>query len=263
MDAPGPHEMMSWQAAPDPIRMEEQDVHVWRAGLEASPEVETLAAALSADEQQRAARFRVPQARTRFTAARSILRDILGRYLDCAPSQVRFHYREHGKPCLAPGAFADDLRFNLSHSHGLALFVVSCAREVGIDLERIRPDRDHERLAGRFFSPWEAAALRDLAPGNRVDAFFRCWTRKEAYLKARGEGLAIPLATFSVSLAPGEPAALVSVAGDDREVTRWWLSSIDPGLGFAAALAVEGAPSGLRLWDWRVKPFVPPALPGS
>jgi 4'-phosphopantetheinyl transferase len=243
--------------------LEEQEVHVWRASLDAFPEAGALAAGLSADEQQRAGRFRVPQVRSRFIAARSILRNILGRYLECAPSLLRFHYREHGKPFLAPNSFRDDLRFNLSHSHGLALYAVSRAREVGIDLERIRSDREHQRLAERFFSPREAAALRDLAPEDRIDAFFQCWTRKEAYLKARGEGLAIPLASFSVSLAPGEPAALVSVDGDDREAARWWLSSIDPGPGFAAALAVEGAPSGLRLWDWQVRPFAPPGRPGS
>lgn len=243
--------------------MEEQEVHVWRASLDAFPEAGVLAAGLSADEQQRAGRFRVPQVRSRFIAARSILRNILGRYLECAPSQVRFHYREHGKPLLAPNTFRDDLRFNLSHSHGLALYAVSRAGEVGIDLERIRSDRDHEQLAERFFSSGEAAALGDLPPEDRIDAFFQCWTRKEAYLKARGEGLAIPLASFSVSLAPGEPAALVSVDGDDREAARWWLSSIDPGPGFAAALAVEGAPSGLRLWDWQVRPFAPPERPGS
>ena len=254
---------MSWQSAPHPVPLEEQELHVWRASLDAFPEASTLTAGLSADEQQRAGRFRVPQVRSRFIAARSILRNILGRYLECAPSQVRFHYREHGKPFLAPNSFRDDLRFNLSHSHGLALYAVSRARDVGIDLERIRPDRDHERLAERFFSPREAAALRDVPSEARIDAFFRCWTRKEAYLKARGEGLAIPLASFSVSLAPGEPAALVSVDGDEREAARWWLSSIHPGSGFAAALAVEGAPSGLRLWDWQVRPFAPPARPGS
>jgi len=249
--APAPRDVMNWQTAPGPIRHEDHEVHVWRAALDEFPEAGPLAACLSEDEQQRAGRFRVPQVRARFTAARSILRDILGSYLGCPPSQVHFHYRKHGKPCLAPGAFSDDLRFNLSHSHGLALYAVSRGSEVGIDLENTRTDRDHDRLAERFFSPLESSTLKGLAPEQRLDAFFNCWTRKEAYLKARGEGLAIPLASFSVSLAPGEPAALLSVAGDDREPARWWLSSIDAGPGFAAALAVDGAPAGLRFWEWR------------
>ncbi len=163
MDALGPHQIMSWQSAQHPVPMEGQEVHVWRADLDVLPEADALTADLSADEQQRAVRFRVPQVRSRFIAARSILRNILGRYLECAPSQVRFHYRQHGKPFLAPNTFRDDLRFNLSHSHGLALYAVARAREIGIDLERIRPDRDHARLAERFFS----ACVSSSVPGPK------------------------------------------------------------------------------------------------
>ncbi len=214
----------------------------------------THAAALSPDEQQRAGRFRVPQARARFTAARSILRSILGAYLGRPPAQVLFQYGGKGKPCLAPGNHADDLRFNLSHSHGVALYAVARGREIGIDLERILPGRDHERLARRFFSAQETAAMMALPPEERLGAFFRCWTLKEAYLKARGEGLALPLASFSVSLSPDRPAALLSVDGDEDEPSRWWLTSIQAGPGFAAALAAEGQPAGLRLWEWAAGP---------
>ena len=251
--ATGRHRLTDWYPPLGPSGLEDGEVHVWRAALDEFSATGGLAAVLSADEQQRAARFRVSQVRSRFTAARSILRDILGSYLGCPPSQLSFHYREHGKPYLSPGTFPDDLRFNLSHSHGVALYAIARGREVGIDLEKIRTDRDHDRLAQRFFSSGESAALKALPPEERLGAFFRCWTRKEAYLKARGEGLAIPLASFSVSLAPGEPAALLSVAGDDREPARWWLSSLEPGPGFAAALAVEDEPAGLRLWDWRAR----------
>ncbi|MFB3778957.1 MAG: 4'-phosphopantetheinyl transferase superfamily protein [Bryobacteraceae bacterium] len=215
------------------------------------PEVGRLRETLSPDELDRAARLRVPQVQLRFTAGRAILRDILSRYLCCTPSAISFGYREHGKPFLLPIPGGERLRFNLSHSNGLALYAVSLAAEIGIDLEQVRQDRDHEKLARRFFAPQEAEALRALPPEQRVAAFFDGWTRKEAYLKARGEGLAIPLASFEVSLDPGRPAELLSVQDDPGETERWSLLALDPGAGFAAALAVEGHPAEIRLWQWR------------
>jgi 4'-phosphopantetheinyl transferase len=255
---------MSWLPPPVPLRLPRGEVHLWRASLDLPAEsVEELARTLSPDEQERAARFRIPQVRARFTAARAILRDILGRYLDCDPSAVRFGYRAHGKPFLLPG-LDRDVRFNLSHSHGLALYSVCLGGEIGIDLEQIRADRELDRLAQRFFSPKEAAALQRLPPEQRTDAFYRCWTCKEAYLKARGEGLAIPLASFEVALAPGEAAALLSVAGDSREPERWSLVSIPAGPEYAAALAVEGRPADLRTWVWqKASSGSPPGHPGS
>jgi len=245
---------MFWPQPPGRVRLGQNEVHLWRASLDLpAAALAELAETLSPDERKRAARFRVPQVRDRFTAARGILRDILGRYLGRPASALRFGYREHGKPYLL-GAPEEDIRFNLSHSQGLALYGISRGKEIGIDMERVRQDREHERLARRFFSPGEAALLGSLPPEARVEAFFRCWTRKEAYLKARGEGLAIPLASFEVSLAPGEEAALLSVAGDSREAGRWSLCDVEPGPGYAAALAVEGSPLKLRPWDWRPAP---------
>ncbi|MCC7176412.1 MAG: 4'-phosphopantetheinyl transferase superfamily protein [Bryobacterales bacterium] len=254
---------MTWQAAQAPVRVAPGDIHVWRANLADFQKDPGSESVLSEDETQRAGRFRVPQARARFTAARSLLRFILGACLECPPAEIRFAYRKHGKPFLAPGLFREDLRFNLSHSHGLALYAVCTGREVGIDLERMRADRDHERLAARFFSAREAARLAELPAAQRQGAFYHCWTRKEAYLKARGEGLAIPLGSFSVSLAPDEPAALLEVAGDHQEAGRWRLWSVDAGPDFAAALAAERGPANLRFWDWSLSPLVPPSPPGS
>jgi 4'-phosphopantetheinyl transferase len=242
---------MPWIPPPSRVHLEEGEVHVWRASLDLpQQELERLREALSPEERERAARFRVPQVQARFTAGRAILRDILGRYLGRQPSALSFGYRKQGKPFLLPSPGQEDLRFNLSHSHALALYGITRAREIGVDLEQVRQDREHEKLAKRFFSPEEAAALQALPPEHRVAAFFHCWTRKEAYLKARGEGLAIPLASFEVSLAPGEPAALLSVADDPAETGRWSLEALDPGPGFAAALAVEGEPAELRMWRW-------------
>ncbi|HSW50692.1 MAG TPA: 4'-phosphopantetheinyl transferase superfamily protein [Bryobacteraceae bacterium] len=234
------------------MRLEAGQVHVWRAELDpVAPEIERRREALSPDERERAARFRVPRVQLRFTAGRVILRDILSRYLDCPPSAISFGYRQHGKPFLLPIPGGERLRFNLSHSHGLALYGVSLDAEIGIDLEQVRRDRDHEKLARRFFAPEETGALLALPPEQRLTAFFECWTRKEAYLKARGEGLAIPLDSFEVSLAPGSAAGLLRVADDPGETRRWSLVALDPGPGFAAALAVESRPADVRLWQWR------------
>jgi 4'-phosphopantetheinyl transferase len=237
-----------WFQEPDRIDLKPGEVHVWRASLDLqAPAVELLRESLAADERERAERFRVPVVRARFIAGRATLRNILGRLAGCPPSALQFAYGEKGKPYLVPPSPRMP-KFNLSHSHGLALYAVSLDREIGIDLEMIRQDRDHEKLARRFFSPIETAELMALPAPQRLPAFFDCWTRKEAYLKARGQGLAVPLASFDVSLAPGRPAALLSVAEDPDEVARWFLHSLDPADGFAATLAVEGQPTRIQKW---------------
>ncbi len=236
-----------WLPAPDSIRLEKEEVHLWRAGLRRDNEtISEWKNLLCQEELARAARFRVEDARRRFIAGRAILRLLLGRYLRRDPAEILLRYQPHGKPYLAGGAGGFDLRFNLSHSNELALYAFAREREIGVDLEQIRTDRDHDLLAARFFSPEENAALATLPPEGRRDAFFRCWTRKEAYLKARGEGLSIPLAGFSVSA--GQTAALLNVDFAPEETGRWSLISIDSIPGYAAALAVEGRPPGLRCW---------------
>jgi 4'-phosphopantetheinyl transferase len=142
------------------------------------------------------------------------------------------------------------LRFNASHSNALALYAVAREREVGIDLEFVREDFAGFEIAERFFSPREVSALRALPEGERVEAFFDCWVRKEAYIKARGEGLSHPLHTFTVSLTPGEPAALLHTEGDSREAARWSLVGLYPCEGYRAALASEGGPPSLSCWRW-------------
>jgi 4'-phosphopantetheinyl transferase len=226
---------------PAPVLLDGASVHLWRASLDcAPPERERLASLLSEDEQARAARLRVPSIRERFVAGRGLLRRLLGMYLAAPPESLRFAYRPHGKPYLHPEIGAPDIRFNLSHSQGLALFAFARGREVGVDLEIIRSDRDHTRLASRFFSAREVDALAALDPGDRMAGFFRCWTRKEAYLKARGEGLAIPLDSFSVSVGPEETACLLEADGAPAEAARWRIAAVDAAPGYAAALAVEG-----------------------
>lgn len=156
------------------------------------------------------------------------------------PGRLNFCYGSHGKPALAEGSGEDALRFNVSHSHGLALFALTRDREVGVDLEYVRSDLELEEIAARFFSPQEAATLRSLPAEMRTEAFFAGWTRKEAYIKARGEGLSLALDGFSVSLVPGEPAMLLNTRGDPSEAARWTLRELKSGPGYAAALAAKG-----------------------
>jgi medium-chain acyl-[acyl-carrier-protein] hydrolase len=237
-----------WQAVNEVPELPADVVHVWRTPLEQPKEyLEALNKTLSLDERQRAERFYFEKDRRHFVAGRGILRALLARYLRRDPAALEFAYNPQGKPTLAGGA--GDLRFNLAHSHGLALVAVAQRREVGVDLERIRPEFAGDQVAERFFSPAEVAALRTLAEDQRQDAFFACWTRKEAYMKATGKGLSLGLDCFEVSVIPGQ-AALLSTRHDPSAANRWSLCDLVPGPGYAGALAVEGRDWGLWCADW-------------
>jgi 4'-phosphopantetheinyl transferase len=240
-----------WHPAPAELTLSSTEVHVWRTALDpAASCVERLRRNLSADELERAARFHFPRDRRRFTVARGVLRDILVRYLRVPPSALVFRYSAYGKPALADGFDDGVLRFNVSHSHEMALFAVTCGREVGIDIEFLGREIRGEEIAERFFSAGECATLRDLPQEVKHQAFFNCWTRKEAYIKAHGEGLSLPLDQFDVSLAPGEPAALLATRSDPQEACRWSMQALSPRAGYVAALAVEGQGWQLRCWQW-------------
>lgn len=240
---------LSWRFPPDELALPKDEVHVWRASLEQpAGYVEELARLLSAEEQDRAARFLSQKHRERFIVARGVLRRLLGGYLATAPEELRFVYGTHGKPELAEQH--SGLRFNLSHPHLLALYAVARCREVGVDVEYPRPGTAIERIARRFFAGVEVAALESLPQALRSEGFFNCWTRKEAYLKARGAGITIDLDSFAVSLKPGEEAVLLGCEEDPKEVIRWRLHSLHPGSGYAAALCVEGDGWRLRCWQW-------------
>jgi 4'-phosphopantetheinyl transferase len=204
---------------------------------------------LSADELARAERFRFRKDADRYTVARGLLRTILGQYLCRPPEQLRFRYGAMGKPELAADGGAFDPRFNLAHSRDLAVYAVTRGRRVGIDIEYIRAERADLRIAERFFSTREIAQLRALPLHAQREAFFACWTRKEAYLKAKGDGLALGLDRFDVSLAPGEPAALLATRDDASEAGRWSLCDLFPRAGYASALAVEGHDWRLSCWQ--------------
>lgn len=248
-----------WSDPPGDLDPPKGEVHVWRASVYlAESQIGAMAETLSVDEQNRAGKFYFERDRRSFIVARGTLRALLGRYLDRSPGRLRFCYGPHGKPALTRDSGGDTLRFNLSHSHGMALFAIARHREVGVDVELIRPGLAREEIAERFFSPQEVFMLRKVPVEKRVEAFFNCWTRKEAYIKATGKGLSLPLDEFVVSLAPGEPAALLETRTDYREASRWCLRSLAPRPGYVGALAVTEDCAELKCWDWSADPWHEP-----
>jgi 4'-phosphopantetheinyl transferase len=240
-----------WRTPPERLVLGYDEVHVWRATLDQPrSQVQSFFSSLAADEQARGERYYFERDREHFIVARVVLRTILGRYLNRVPECLSFFYGSWGKPVLAGETDRDAIRFNVSHSHGLALYAVARGREVGIDLERVRPNLAVAEIATRFFSRREVAMLRTLPVEAQRQAFFRCWTRKEAYIKARGEGLSLPLDQFDVSLAPGEPAAILGSRPDSSEASRWSLRELAPAPGYVAALAAEGRGWNLACWQW-------------
>jgi 4'-phosphopantetheinyl transferase len=240
-----------WRSPPETLVLGCDEVHVWRATLDQPvSQIQSFRRNLAADEQARAERFHFERDHEHFVVARGVLRAILGRYLNQAPEGISFCYSSHGKPALAGESGGDAIRFNVSHSHGIALYAVTRGREVGVDLEHIRSNLAVAEIAERFFSRREVAMLRTLLTEAQREAFFRCWTRKEAYLKARGEGLSLPLDQIDVSPAPGEPGAVPGTQPDSSETFRWSLQELAPAPGYVAALAVEGRGWRLACWQW-------------
>lgn len=211
-------------------------VHVWKRSLRAVPTaIETCSASLSADERERAARYLVEQPRTDFILTRGTLRALIASYLHKEPQEIRFQYSKFGKPSLEGSC---ELRFNVSHTDGLALLAFTRDRELGVDVEHVRPTLDAAKLAERFFSERERRSLEKLNGNDLYAAFYRCWTRKEAYIKARGDGLSLPLSLFDVSVEADELQALLATRPEASEANRWMLRDLNAGSGYAAALAV-------------------------
>jgi 4'-phosphopantetheinyl transferase len=239
------------------IALHPDEVHVWLADLNHSgfPAAE-IDHVLSQEERERAARFYLQRDRNHFTAGRAMLRSILGGYLNADPCHLQFSRGPHGKPALATEGGADAVCFNIAHSHDVALCAVARGRDIGVDVERVRADVNVDLIAERFFSQREIAILRSLPPERKLTAFFTCWVRKEAYVKARGDGLAMNLDSFSVSFAPGEPAALLDVQGHPEEALAWSLTELDFDPSFAAALAVRAGECRVRCWQFTARQWM-------
>ena len=257
------------------------EIHVWSVPLD--PPAELVARhrrLLSEDEIARADRFRFDRHRRRYTVGRGVLRTLLGRYLDTDPAAVAFRYGGNDKPYLAdrtairpagepesrrPGSPArgaeagpapaggQALWFNLSNSAELAVVALGTSAEIGVDVEALRPMPDALAIAERFFSAAEREALAAVPAAERDRAFFRCWTRKEAYLKAVGTGITVRLDAFDVTLGPGEPARMLALDGDPEGAAAWRLHHLEPASGYLGALAAPPPPSGgaWRLAGWR------------
>jgi len=245
-EAPGAE--IQWPIGPARPALGDRNVDVWRIDLSRDDrQLQRDARLLCEQEQDRARRFQFDVHRHRFVARRAALRVILGRYVGTAAQDLRFETSGHGKPRLAGDA---TLQFNVSHSALMGLVAVARRREVGVDIESLDRDVKRERLARRFFCAAEADAIEQYRDNDAVSAFFACWTRKEAYVKARGMGLAMGLETFEVSVDLLEPATLLRTDDDPRNRDRWTMAHLVPGAGYLGALASGGRDIDLRLWHF-------------
>lgn len=226
-----------------------RDIHVWPVRINGAGSVVTrFESFLTQEETARANAFRFEHLRRSFVLTRGALRLLLGRYLGIAPEQILVQQGPKGKPSLAtPDAALPAFQFNVSHSGELALFAFTLGCEIGIDIERIRPLTDLALVANRFFCREESEELLSLPAGEREEAFYLCWTRKEAYVKAVGDGLSIPLNSFRVTLRPAEPSRFVHLGFDLSLAQAWMLHSLTVPAGYAAALAYHDASRPVHL----------------
>ena len=228
--------------------LEENEVRVWRIALDALAEERTgLAAILSADERQRAERFRFAKDRNQYIISHGILRKALSKYLKCDPNGIVFAANEFGKPYLENAR----LKFNLSHSENIALIAITNEVEVGVDVEAINRKVEYLDLAERFFSQDEFEAIAAYPEKSLPHAFFRCWTSKEAIIKAKGEGLSIPLDSFSVSL-NSDGIQKIDLSSKERGSSTWMLAPIEVNESCLASLAYEdkGGEKNIIVRDW-------------
>jgi 4'-phosphopantetheinyl transferase len=241
--------MIAWPAGPSVPVLSPNEVHVWAVPLAvASERLAELLDLLDDEERQRAARYGHEPSRQQFIVSRAMLRTLLGRYLGQAPQTIRLASGPQGKPVLPS---PEGVYFNVSHTQGLALIAIARLGEVGIDVEQARHCPTYLDMAERFFTPAEAAALRSLPEGRRIEAFFHVWTRKEAFLKALGLGLAHGLERFEVAVPPSEPVRILHIDGDPVAGARWSLLELAPARGYVGALAIETPEPSVRCWAVR------------
>lgn len=227
------------------------NIHMWHASLDVPVATfNSLSKTLTADEQQRAERLYFKRDRRYFIVCRGILRSILGNYLGFGADQLQFCYGENGKPAVQGQQCLRAVRFNLSHSNGEALFVFTLKSEIGVDIEKIRYMPDMDQIAKHFFSVREYELFYSLPKRNKQEAFFNCWTQKEAFIKATGDGLARPLNSFTVSFVPGEVPISLNTYGDTKDTAQWSLHRFMPKPGYVSALVIEGGEKRIIFREW-------------
>ena len=240
-----------WQESSLPPALTEDAIHTWCVSLrQPSHKITQLAQLLSSDECDRASRFVFDRDREKYTVARGTLRLLLGQYLNSQPEQIQFSYGPQNKPYPAKESNQSTLQFNLAHSQNMAVYAITRHQELGVDIEAIRPMDDKEQIARRFFSSTECDSLISLPKEQQLIGFFNCWTRKEAFLKATGDGLTRPLDSFNVSLTPGAPAKLQSIGGSTKTAEDWSLFELKPAEGYIGAIAIPGKQWQVSCWCW-------------
>ena len=241
-------EPAQWAVPPAHLTLADDALHVWRASLPLAPQrLQALRQTLSPDEIERAERFRFPVHREHFIAARGQLRAIVSRYLGIEPAQIPFRYSDHRKPSLAVDT---NIQFNLSHSRDLVLYAFTRNRELGVDIEWINAEFASDDVARHYFSPNEYAQLNALPEAIRHEVFFTIWTRKEAYIKAHGAGLSLPLHDFDVTVQPGEAPQLLASRIDPQEVQRWSMAELHPHPEYKATVMAERQDWQLHCWSF-------------
>jgi 4'-phosphopantetheinyl transferase len=233
------------------LTLPENKVDIWRIDLVGLGEIQRYRCLLSQDEIERADRFYFEKHRQQFSFTRAVMRQVLSSYINADPRDLVFSYGAKGKPALSNGTEKQTLQFSLSHSEDIALLAVAKGLTLGIDIEFINPEFATEEVAESFFSRGEVDCLMAMPPQERAHAFFSCWTRKESYIKAIGDGLAVPLDSFEVAFDPRLPAALLRVNADPDECSRWSMYDIEVAQEYKAALLVEGRGHELRRLEWQ------------
>lgn len=237
-----------WQLPPAKLILKKNEVHIWCSSVQlSSTHIESLANLLSSDEVIRMQRFHFADDQRRFIISRGLLRKLLGHYLGIDPKRIRFDHNKYGKPNLSREL---NVNFNLSHSGEVVLHAIGYEKRIGIDVELIREDIPYDKITDYSFSESEKKSLSGLSDEKKIGAFFNCWTRKEAYIKAIGLGLSYPMSTFDVSVAPGAITKLIGNRLFPYEVDRWKLIDIEVSPEYAATLAVEGHYYQLKFWQY-------------
>jgi len=238
-----------WLNPPEKLTLSDEEVHIWCADLELDECFQSsFLKFLSADEKARAQEFRFAEDSRNFIVARGILRSLIGKYLDINPTEISFQYSKFGKPSIAGNNF---LQFNISHSQNIALLAFTNKFNIGVDVEFVNPNIEIKDIAERFFSTNEIMNLFGLPEKEQALGFFNCWTRKEAFIKAVGEGLSFPLNNFEVSLEPNQQAKLLATHWDPKAVSKWSMHSILPGANFVGCLVIEGLVQKVKFWNWQ------------